>query len=194
MNILIAGLVLFLGTHLLTTQRALRANLRERFGENRYKLGYTALSLVGLTLIAVGFGNYRAAGMIEIWTPPRFLSHLALVWMMPVFVLLAATYSPGAIKRIVRHPTLAAIKFWAVGHLFANGDLGSMLLFGGFLAWAVIAHFSLKTREAAEGAPDYSALKFGRGDIVAVVAGLAAYLVFAKFLHPILIGVPVMPG
>jgi uncharacterized membrane protein len=192
MNMLIAGLVLFLGTHLLTTQRDWRAALRKRLGKSRYKLGYATVSLVGLVLIAVGFGNYRATGMIEVWAPPRLFSHLALLLMLPVFVLLIAAYLPGAIKRIVRHPMLAAVRLWALAHLFSNGDAGSMLLFGGFLAWAELARISLKTREATEGVADLSAMRFGRGDVVAVVAGLTAYLVVAKFVHPLLIGVKVM--
>jgi uncharacterized membrane protein len=51
MNMLIAGLVLFLGTHLLTTQRDWRAALRKRLGKSRYKLGYATDSLVGLVLM-----------------------------------------------------------------------------------------------------------------------------------------------
>jgi uncharacterized membrane protein len=194
MTMLIAGLVLFLGTHFLTTQRSLRASLRERWGENRYKLAYTALSLAGFALIIVGYGDYRADGYVAVWTPPRGLTHVALLLMMPVFVLLAAAYLPGWIKRTVRHPMLAAVKFWALAHLLTNGDLGSMLLFGSFLAWAVFARISLKQREAIEGAPDFAAMRFGRGDSVAVVGGLGAYLVFALALHPILIGVAVVGG
>jgi uncharacterized membrane protein len=194
MFLLILGLLLFLGTHLFTTQRGARASLRERFGANGYKIGYTVLSLAGLVLVVVGYGDYRAAGYIDVWTPPRALSHVALLLMMPVFVLLAAAYAPGLIKRAVRHPMLAAVKFWALAHLLANGDLGSMLLFGGFLAWAVFARISIKQREASEGAPDFSAMKFGRGDLVAIIGGLAAYGVFAFVLHPLLIGVAVAGG
>lgn len=192
MSLLILGLLLFLGTHLFTTQRALRANLRERIGANGYKVGYTVLSLVGLVLVVKGYGDYRSAGSIDVWTPPRALAHVALLLMLPVFVLLAASHAPGLIKRTVRHPMLAAVKFWALAHLLANGDLGSMLLFGGFLAWAMFARISLKQREAVEGASDFSAMRFGRGDLVALVGGLAAYGVFAFVLHPLLIGVPVV--
>lgn len=194
MSLLILGLLLFLGTHLSTTQRGLRASLRGRFGENGHKIGYTVLSLVGLVLVVKGFGDYRAAGYVDVWTPPRALSHIALLLMLPVFVLLAASHAHGLIKRTVRHPMLAAVKFWALAHLLANGDLGSMLLFGGFLAWAVFARISIKRREATEGAPDFSAMKFGRGDIVAIAGGLAAYGIFAFVLHPLLIGVPVVGG
>jgi len=167
MLLLIFGLLLFLGTHLVTTQREVRASLRERFGENGYKIGYTVLSLAGFALLVKGYGDYRAAGYVDVWTPPRALAHMSLLLMLPVF---------------------------ALAHLLANGDLGSMLLFGGFLAWAVFARISLKRREAVEGAPDFSAMKFGRGDLVAIVGGLAAYGVFAFVLHPLLIGIPVVGG
>jgi uncharacterized membrane protein len=190
MALLILGLFLFLGTHLVTTQRGLRASLRERFGENGYKIGYAVLSLAGLALVVKGYGDYRASGFVEVWTPPRALAHVSLLLMLPVFVLLAAAYAPGLIKRTVRHPMLAAVKFWALAHLLANGDLGSILLFGGFLAWAVFARISLKRRETAEGAP----MRFGSGDIAAIVGGLAAYGIFAFVLHPLLIGVAVAGG
>jgi uncharacterized membrane protein len=85
-----------------------------------------------------------------------------------------------------------AVRLWALAHLLSNGDAGSMLLFGGFLAWAELARISLKTRKAIEGAADLSTMRLGHGDVVAVMAGLAAYLVVAKFVHPILIGVKVM--
>jgi uncharacterized membrane protein len=195
MTLLLLGLVLFLGSHLLTTQRAVRANLRVSFGENVFKGVYSLVALAGFALIVVGYGSYRADGYIDVWAPPRAMSHLALLLMLPVFVLLIAAYAPGGlIKRAVRHPMLAAVKFWALAHLLANGDLGSMLLFGGFLAWAVFARISLKGREAVEGAPDFSAMKFGRGDLIAIAGGLAAYGVFAFALHPLLIGVKVAGG
>jgi uncharacterized membrane protein len=195
MMFLLLGLALFLGSHLLTTQRAVRAHLRGAFGENVYKGVYSLVSLAGFALIVVGYGDYRADGYIDVWTPPRALAHLALLLMLPVFALLIAAYAPGGlIKRAVRHPMLAAVKFWALSHLLANGDLGSILLFGGFLGWAIFARISIKRREADEGAPDFAALRFGIGDIAAIAGGLALYGVFAFALHPLLIGVKVAGG
>lgn len=195
MTLLLLGLALFLGSHLLTTQRALRAQLRAVCGEKLYRGLYALVSLAGFVLLIIGYGAYRADGFIDVWTPPPALAPAALLLMLPVFVLLIAAYAPGGlIKRAVRHPMLAAVKFWALAHLLANGDLGSMLLFGGFLAWAVFARISLKKREALEGAPDYSAMRFGIGDIVAIAGGLAFYGLAAFVLHPLLIGVKVAGG
>jgi uncharacterized membrane protein len=116
------------------------------------------------------------------------MRHLALLLMWPAMVLLVAAYSPGLIRSKTKHPMLLAVKIWALAHLLANGDLGSMVLFGGLLAWAVYDRISVKRRGLKpEPAP------FGRGDVIALVGGTLAYLAMLK-LHPILIGVPVIGG
>lgn len=185
---LAVGLALFLGTHMLTTRRTLRAELIGRFGEQRFKGLYSLASLGGFALLIYGFGAYRSAGYVDVWTPPRALAHLAFLLNLPVFVLLAATYLPaGWIKAKTRHPMLLAIKCWALAHLLVNGDLGSMLLFGSFLAWAAYARMSM--RERGDEAPPSAA--FGKTDAIAIAGGLAAYAAFALWLHPIAIGVAV---
>ena len=196
MTLLILGLVLFLGTHAFTMLRAPRAALIGRLGENRYKLAYTGLAILGLVTMVVGFGQYRAEGMIPVWTPPAWTRHLALLLMLPAFICLAAMGPrPSRIQAAVKHPMLLAIKIWASAHLLANGDLGSMLLFGGFLAWAVMARISLKRRpdEPARKLPGPAPLSWRR-DVVAILAGTVVWLLFARYLHPWLIGVPVWPG
>ena len=185
---LVLGLVIFLGGHIFTSLRSQRAALIARTGEGAYKGLYSLVALLGFMLIIHGFGAYRSAGYIQLWTPPTFLRHLVLLLMWPAMVALVATYSPGLIKAKLKHPMLAAVKIWALAHLLANGDLGSILLFGGFLAWAVYARIAVKRR----GAPVLpSDTPFGRGDIIALVVGTVAYLAMV-WLHPLLIGVPVI--
>lgn len=195
MFLLLLGLVVFLGTHLFTTARAPRAALIARLGENGYRIGYSLVSLVGIVLIARGFGQYRAAGMIDVWTPPVWTRHLALLLVLFAFIAFASAYLPGRIKRTLKHPMLAGVKIWALAHLLANGDLGSILLFGSFLAWAVIARISVKRRdEVVDHGGPATAPASPRNDILAVAIGGAAFFVFARWLHPVLIGVPVWPG
>jgi len=105
--------------------------------------------------------------------------------MLPVFPLLLAAYLPGRIKAAVKHPMLAAVKAWALAHLLVNGMLADVLLFGGFLAWAVLDRISAGKRpavaQAAPGSP--------RNDVIAVVGGLALYAVFVVWAHAWLFGV-----
>jgi uncharacterized membrane protein len=188
--VMIAGLAIFLGVHTVTTQRDVRAAMIARYGASAYKIGYSVLSGIGLVLIVYGFAKYRAAGMIPVWEPPTGMRHLALAVMLPAVIIFVSAYLRGYIWRFFKHPMLVAIKLWALMHLLANGDLGSIILFGSFLAWAVFDRISLKSRED-DGAP---AIPFGgvRNDVLAVAVGLVAYVALVFAFHPAVIGVPVV--
>jgi uncharacterized membrane protein len=195
MALLILGLVVFLGTHAFTMARERRAGLIARFGEGPYKGSYALVSLIGIVLISIGYGQYRAAGYIPVWDPPVWTRHLALLLVWFAFVFFVAAYLPGRIKRMAKgHPMLLGVKIWAVAHLLANGDLGSILLFGSFLAWAVAARISAKRRDEVVPHGGPATLPAGwRNDILAVAIGTVAYLAFVTWLHPGLIGVAVLP-
>jgi uncharacterized membrane protein len=192
---MILGLVLFLGIHVLTTQRDLRAQLIAMGGEAVYKIGYSLASAVGLALIIWGFADYRATGWIDVWehwfSPGtlKILKHITVALMLPAVVLVVASYVRGRIYTTLKHPMLAGIKLWAAAHLLANGDLGSIILFGSFLAWAVFDRVSLK-RRADPGAPPIPVGGPGN-DLIAVAVGVVAYLALAFAFHPVVIGVAV---
>ena len=189
MVLLILGLVLFLGIHTLTTMREARAAVIGQLGEGPYKGLYSLVSAIGLVLIVWGFGRYRSQGYIQVWDPPVAIFHpIALVLLWFAFVALAAAYAPpGKIKAVLRHPMLVAVKAWALSHLLVNGDLGSMLLFGGLLAWAVYDRIALK-RRGDMGAPPVDGFK--AADAIVVAIGSVAYLA-VFWLHETLIGVAV---
>jgi uncharacterized membrane protein len=188
--VMILGLVLFLGVHALTTQRDLRARLIASWGEVGYKAGYALVALLGLVLIVWGFADYRAAGMIEVWAPPRWIKHITVALMLPAVILVVAAYIRGRIYTAVKHPMLTGVKLWAAAHLLANGDLGGIILFGSFLGWAVFDRISLKRRTDA-GAPPIPVGGLGN-DLIAVAVGVIAYLALAFAFHPVVIGVPVI--
>ena len=195
MTLLLLGLALFLGVHAFTMAREPRAALVARLGEGPYKGLYSLLSFAGLARRWIGFGRYRAAGYIQVWDPPVWTRHLALVLVWPAFIMLAAAYMPGRIKRTLKHPMLAAVKLWALAHLLANGDLGSMILFGAILIWAIVARVSVKRRdEVRDHAGPATAPAGPRNDIVAISLGTVLWLAFLLWLHRWLIGVPVLPG
>src|SRR5918911_4140516 len=183
MAILVLGLAIFLGTHAFTMARAPRAALIGRLGEGPYKGVYALLSLLGIVLIAVGFGRYRAGGYIDLWDPPVWTRHLALLLMWPAWVMVVAAYFPGRIKRALKHPMLAGVKIWALAHLLANGDLGSILLFGSILVWAVLARISAKRRDVAAQHGGTAAPAGWRNDVLAVVVRTAVYPAFVLWAH-----------
>jgi uncharacterized membrane protein len=192
MTLLLIGIVVFLGVHLLPALPEIREQLIERLGKNLYRGLFSALSALGFVLIVWGFAR---APFLQVWTPPSWTRHVAMLLMLPVFILIIAAYLPGKIKEAVKHPFLVAIKTWALAHLIANGDLASIILFGSFLAYAVIDRVALKHRAATGLVTVSQAPDSPRNDIIAVVGGLIFYAVFLVWLHPLLIGVPVLrPG
>ena len=188
--LLILGLVLFLGVHVLTTRRESRARLIARLGEGLYKTLYAVVALLGLALIVKGFSLYRATEWVDVWHPPKAMRHLTLALMLPATILVVAAYVRGRIYEKLKHPMLAGVKLWALAHLLANGDLGSIILFGSVLAWAVYDRISLK-RRTDPGSPSIPVGGVGN-DVIAVVIGVIAYLALAFAFHPLVIGVPVV--
>ena len=190
MTLLIAGIVVFLGLHLLPTLPGLREKLVSRFGENAYKALFSLVSVAAFVLLVYGFAK---APVIQVWSPPAWTHWVAIVLMLPAFIFLVAAYVPGRIKARLKHPFLVAIKTWALAHLIANGDLASIILFGSFLAYAVYDRITLKRREE-RGIVTVPATGPPRNDVIAVVIGVVLYVAFLFWLHPLLIGsVPLPP-
>ena len=188
MTYLILGLILFLGIHSIRIfANDFRTSAIARIGLNPWKGIYSVASLAGFVLICYGYGLSRGEpGML--WVPPRWTNHVAALLMLISFILLAAAYVPGnRIKARVGHPMVLGVKVWAFAHLLANGRIGDVVLFGAFLAWAVEAYISLRRRDRAAGTVYVT--RGASRDIIAVVAGVAAYLVFVLWLHLWLIGV-----
>ncbi len=123
MPVLIIGLVVFLGIHSVSIVAPhWRSATIARVGEKTWKGLYSLAAGVGLALVIVGFGLARRDPVV-FYSPPAALRHFSLLLMVPVFPLLLATYFPGRISAAAKHPTLVAVKLWAVAHLLANGTL-----------------------------------------------------------------------
>lgn len=188
MTLLLAGLLLFLGSHLTrVVANDWRTSARERVGPGAWKTIYSVIAIAGLVLIVQGYGLARQAP-IEVWSPPAWTRHVAALLMALAFILLAAAFVPGThIKARVGHPMTMSVKVWAFAHLLSNGRLADIVLFGSFLAWAVLVYIAARRRDRVAGI-QYPAVAASR-DIIAVVVGLAVTVAFAKRLHASWIGV-----
>nr|WP_255561573.1 NnrU family protein [Pseudohoeflea sp. DP4N28-3] len=187
--ILILGLVIFLGIH---SVRIAASDFRDaqvaKLGEGPWKAVYSVIALVGLVLIVWGYGMARMNPVV-LWVAPLWMSHVtALLMLVSIILLVVSQFPPGRIKAAVKHPMLLAVKIWAPAHLLVNGDLASLLLFGGFLVWAVLDRIAVKRRvragEAVEPRPGPV-----RWDVISVAVGVLVYLAFVLFLHEWLFGV-----
>jgi uncharacterized membrane protein len=185
---LIAGLLIFLGVHSVRIfSDGWRTRMQQRMGEGAYKGLYSLLALLGLGLIIYGFGVARETPVM-LWIPPMGMRHVAALFTVIAFVLLAAAYVPrNGIKARVHHPMVLAVKAWALGHLLANGSVAHVLLFGAFLAWGVVNFIAARKRDRAAGT-QYPAGTLG-GTAIAVLVGAAVWALFAFKLHGLLIGI-----
>lgn len=186
---LVAGLVLFLGAH---STRILAEGWRTatiaQIGDKRWKGVYSLVSLAGFVLIVVGYGLARRDPSALWPMPPVWTHHLAALLMLFSFVLLAAAYVPGnQLKSALHHPMVLGVKVWAVAHLIANNTVADVVLFGAFLAWAVLDFRASRKRDRALGTvyPPGTAPRTA----VTVLVGVVAWAVFAFWLHRVLIGV-----
>jgi uncharacterized membrane protein len=183
--ILVVGLVVFLGIH---SSRMVapgwRDGIVERLGEGVWKGVYSVISLGGFALIIWGFARAAAdTGMV--YVPPLGLRHVTFALMLPALILaVASALPPGHIRRIARHPLLIGTVLWAFAHLLVNGELAAVVLFGAFLAWALIELAAQTWRPRASVVKPSAAF-----DVAAVVAGLALYAALAWRLHEWAFGV-----
>ena len=188
MTLLALGLVLFLGSHSVRiVADGWRSERIAAMGEGPWKGIYSLVAIAGFVLIVWGYGEARATPTV-LYSPPVWTRHLAALLTLPAFVLLAASKVAGSrIKATVGHPMVLGVLLWALAHLVCNGTLADVLLFGSFLAWAVLDYAASRRRDRIAGVK-YPVGPLSR-DAIAVVVGSAAWLAFALWLHAPLIGV-----
>jgi uncharacterized membrane protein len=185
MLLLTIGMVIFLAVHLIPTFVAFRQRLIDWKGEAFYKIGYSCAALIGLTLIIIGKGR---AEYMPIWDPPDWSYHVTQIAMLMALIFLPAAYMPTNLKRFLRHPFLTGIALWSLSHLPVNGDLASMVLFGGFGAFALFDMWSSNRRGAIKSNQQVPIYR----DIVLVALGVILFSVIIH-LHPYLFGVSATP-
>lgn len=202
MTVLILGLILFLGVH---SFRIVAPSWREaqyaRLGEGPWKGMYSLVSFAGLVLLIWGYGLARADAPL-LYEPPVWMKHVNATIMLLSMLSLGISQVPaGKLKPTLKHPMVLAVLLWSVGHLLANGDLASILLFGGFLVWSVAQILSYARRMAPVAAAEpvsSDLLAVGVGpalsgptpyDVIGLGVGLALYLVFLLWAHSWLFGV-----
>lgn len=188
MSYLIAGLLMFLGMHLLPSlARGWRQRWMAQHGERAWKGLFALVAIVGFVLIVWGFAQARQQPVL-LYVPPLWLRHINELLTVVAFVLLAAAYVPrNHIKAALGHPLIVAVKVWAFGHLLVNGMLHEVVLFGAFLAWAIVAFVGARRRDRASGVV-YPAGTMS-GDVLSAIVGFAAWALFAFLLHLWLFGV-----
>jgi uncharacterized membrane protein len=183
MTKLVLGVLVWSFVHLIPAVAVdFRKNLVDKLGENTYKGIFTLFMILSIYLIISG---WKATIPEAAYVAPLWGRHLTALLVLFGFILFFAPYPPNNFKRFIRHPQLTGVALWGIGHLFANGEVRSIALFGGLTAWAIIEMMALNRRDGARVIPDPAPLK---NDILLVVIGAVIYGIVA-YAHVWLFGV-----
>lgn len=185
MLILVLGIVALIGLHMIPYFAiGFRANMQAKLGAGAYQ-GLFALAV--LASFAVIIFGWRGINPGFAYAPPSWGMHVTPFLTLFAFILFIASNAPTNIRRLIRHPQMTGVFLWATGHLFANGELRSVLLFGGFAVWAVLAIIGANRRDEVWIMPDKQPVF---KDVITLVLALVAYGAFMHF-HEAIIGVRV---
>jgi uncharacterized membrane protein len=187
MSLLIIGLIIFLGSHSCRIfAEPWRNHMIDRLGEVKWKGLCAIISLIGLVLIVIGYGQARQMPVV-LWQPPIYLAHIAILLNLVAFIFLAASASTNnAIRLKLKHPMILGVKVWALAHLLANGTLVDLILFGSFLLWAVLDFRSARKRPIHM---QEKVVVSSKATIIVIITGVVVWAVFIFGLHQYLIGV-----
>jgi uncharacterized membrane protein len=168
-GLLVLGLLIWVGAHI----------FKRVAPEQRAAMGDKGKGVVAVALfISLGLmiWGYRGAEFINVWYPPSFLTHINNLLMLVAIFIFGMSATTGRLRGKMRHPQLTAVKIWAVAHLLVNGDLASIILFGGMLAWAVLEVILINKAVPVWDRPQPGEAK---RDIILVVITLVVYVVVA---------------
>jgi uncharacterized membrane protein len=192
MWLLVLGLFLFLGIHgLRIGGDGVRDRLLGYLGPAYFKMLYSLVSALGLTMLICGFGVARDAP-IPLWTPPPAMKHVAYFLTLVAMVLMVAAYVPrNAIKAKLHHPMVLSVKTWALAHVLSNGNLAHLVLFGSILLWSVLLFKASRVRDKRNQVI-YASGSWS-STVLTLEIGIALWLVLVAWAHGWLIGVQVLP-
>ncbi|WP_135507309.1 NnrU family protein [Roseovarius aestuariivivens] len=178
---LLLGVLLWSGAHLF---KRLAPDARAAMGENAGKGIIALLLVVSIWLMVKGYG--QAEGAVFWGRHPALVGVNNLLMLLSVYMFAASGMKTG-LARKMRHPMLGAVKVWALAHLLVNGDVPSLVLFGGLLAWAVVEMILINKSQPSwsppSPAPKSKEIAAAVGSVVvyAAIAGVHYWLGYPAF-------------
>lgn len=167
MSQLYIALTAFFLLHSIPALPRIRSGAVTLLGRKTYFVIYSAVSTL---LLAWVFHAALNTPYVELWEPSggRAVTTIVLA-PLGIFLVLAGLFTPnpasitfrhgdqpGAIVTVTRHPVLWGFVFWSGGHLIANGDLRSLILFGGLGLFSAAGFLMLDRRAKRRFGLDWS--------------------------------------
>jgi uncharacterized membrane protein len=186
MSLLVTGIALWIVVHLFPAIcKSTRTVIVEKIGLMPYKGVFAVLILLSVVLIVIG---WQSTSLEDIYYPATWGRHIAFTLVLLTFILFAAAKRSTNIKRYLRHPQLTGLVLWSIGHLFANGENRSVVLFATLGIWAILEIILINKREGIWQKPEAVPVK---NDVITVIAGSVVYVVL-MFAHPYFTGMKLL--
>lgn len=183
MYLLILGLLMWVGVHMFpSVATEVRTHIVNKIGLGPYKGLFALLIVSSVVIIVLG---WRSVTPTIVYDPPNWGRVVTLVLTLFTFILFVAAKRKTNIKRILRHPQLTGLVLWSIGHLLANGDNRSLILFSCLGIWALLEIIMINRREGAWVKPEAVPVK---SDVITVIGGCVLYSLLL-IIHPYLSGV-----
>ncbi len=186
MSLLITGLTLWVVIHLFPAIcKNTRTTIIGKIGPVPYKGMFALIILSSVVLIVLGWQGIMPE---DIYFPASWGRHITFILVLLTFILFVAARRKTNIKRFLRHPQLTGLALWSIGHLFANGDNRSVILFTTLGIWAILEIILISKREGVWQKPEPVPMT---SDVITVLGGFVLYAVL-MFAHPYLAGIKLM--
>jgi uncharacterized membrane protein len=182
MGLLVVVLAVFGVLHVLPAVPALKARAVAALGK-AYGPAYGIASLV---LFAAAIWSFRQIAPDALYAELSWGKHANFGLSLLGFLCLGIFMFRGSWRNKLRHPMALAIVLWATGHLLANGDVATTVLFGGLAVIALLHAFLRQSNGLVVDGP----VREGH-NLLSVLAGVALYGVAIQ-LHPVFAGVSVI--
>ena len=176
MYLLLLGLAIFIGIHLVPSFPRLRRGLLDRFGEKIYKGMFAVIAILGIVVLTIGKSH---APFMQVWEPPFWGRDASYVFMVFAFILVTAAYLPSNIRRFTRHPMLWGVTLWSIAHLLSKGDVAALAI---FIAIGLFALFDMVSSNIRGARLSDEKLPLNK-DLTVVLIGVVTYFVVLT-IHP----------
>ena len=168
MFLLILGVALWWAAHLFKRIAPAQRGAMGQSGRG----AVTAALILSIVLMVIG---YRSTHGTFFWGPSAATKGINNLLMLVSVYLFAASGMKTAVARHIRHPMLLGFGLWAFAHLIPNGDLPSLILFGGLLLWVPVQMALINRSESWTPPPPAPVRK----EIMAIAGTLIVYAVLA---------------
>lgn len=161
-----------------------RQSISDKLGVKTSQAPFAVLILISVGLIIAGWHQTEPGNFV--YFPNHRTRLVTLLFSVVGIYFIVASVFPLRLKILIRHPQLVGFILWSIAHLVSNGEVRSIILFGGFAVWAAVSILFINKRDGQYTPPKPGSLTL---EVIAVIATLFVSAAMVLF-HGWISGVP----